>query len=76
MQLWEYPYFPKNCILFLFRHKFLQYKRLPQLIQPQQPSVSDQSRSVPLEAMTFLYQKKESFLLLEKSPLPSSCLLT
>lgn len=36
----------------------------------------DQSRSSPLLAITFLYQKKESFLLLAKSPVPSSCLST
>ena len=32
----------------------------------------NQSRSSPLLSITFLYQKKESFLLLEKSPVPSS----
>ena len=40
------------------------------------PRENDQSMASPLLSQTFLYQKKESFLDLEKSPVPSSCLLT
>lgn len=73
MQLQEYRYFLKTASFFYAGQTM---KKTAAALQPQQSEMSDQSRSVPLLAMTFLYQKKESFLLLEKSPLPSSCLLT
>lgn len=44
--------------------------------KPHSLSEANYSMISPFDSQTFLYQKKESFLLRLKSPVPSSCLLT
>ena len=44
--------------------------------KPHSLSEANYSITSPFDSQTFLYQKKESFLLRLKSPVPSSCLST